>query len=110
MFKPHDRVNACSWCDGRSTALALFALLPPRPRFTYSIRVMSAEQKLTEAMCNLSTEDVAARAAELKAAGNKLFTEKKYDEAIKVYGDAIAVQENAILYCNRAASHLALQS
>ena len=70
---------------------------------------MSTE-KLEDAMNNLSTDDVAARVAELKAKGNKLFPEKKYDEAIKVYGDAIAVQENAIIYCNRAASHLAIQS
>ncbi|VDB94317.1 unnamed protein product [Peniophora sp. CBMAI 1063] len=71
---------------------------------------MSTEQNLSEAMSHLSTDDVSARAAELKAKGNELFTEKKYDEAIKVYGDAIAIQENAILYCNRAASHLAIQS
>lgn len=99
--------------DVTNEAHGPFALLPPPPprlRFTYAICVMSTEQKLNEAMSNLSTEDVAARAAELKAAGNKLFTEKKYDEAIKVYGDAIAVQETAILYCNRAASHLAIQS
>ena len=71
---------------------------------------MSTEEDLTKSMSNLSTDDASARAAELKAAGNKLFTEKKYDEAIKVYGDAIAAQENAILHCNRAASHLAIQS
>ena len=71
---------------------------------------MSSGQTLSEAMANLSTDDTATRAAELKAAGNKLFTEKKYDEAIKTYSDALAVQENAILYCNRAASHLAIQS
>ncbi|KZV60726.1 TPR-like protein [Peniophora sp. CONT] len=71
---------------------------------------MATDEKLAEAMNNLSTDDPAARAVELKAVGNKLFAEKKYDEAIKVYGDAIAAQENAVLYCNRAASHLAIQS
>ncbi|KAI0067196.1 TPR-like protein [Artomyces pyxidatus] len=50
-------------------------------------------------------------ATELKDQGNALFTAKKYEDAIQKYTAAIALDEaNAVLYCNRAACHLALKS
>ena len=96
--------------SSRARTCSHTTIIVPLTHNPFCVMSTPADENLTEAMSNLSTDDVAARAAELKAAGNKLFIEKKYDEAIKIYGDAIAVQENAILYCNRAASHLALQS
>ena len=38
----------------------------------------------------------------LKEKGNKLFSEHKFEEAIKMYTEAIEEQETAVLYSNRA--------
>ncbi|KZV60725.1 hypothetical protein PENSPDRAFT_644065, partial [Peniophora sp. CONT] len=49
-------------------------------------------------------------ALDLKAKGNALFLEKKYNEAITAYTDALAIDEsNTVLFCNRAASYLGLE-
>ena len=49
-------------------------------------------------------------ALELKAEGNELFGQKKYIEAAIKYTKAIQLDGvNAVLYCNRAACHLALK-
>ncbi|TFY83617.1 hypothetical protein EWM64_g403 [Hericium alpestre] len=50
------------------------------------------------------------KAAGLKAEGNAFYTKKEYQPAIGKYTEAIAVDgKNAVLYCNRAACHLALK-
>jgi len=49
-------------------------------------------------------------AAELKAEGNNLFGQKKYDQAAVKFTEAIELdRSNAILYANRAACYLALK-
>jgi len=49
-------------------------------------------------------------AAELKSEGNKLFGQKKYDQAAVKFTKAIELdRSNAILYANRAACYLALK-
>lgn len=47
-------------------------------------------------------------AAKLKAAGNKAYGSKNYNEAIKLYGQAIICKPEAIYYSNRAACYNAL--
>ena len=70
---------------------------------------MSTDETISAALEGLSIEEATARSAALKAEGNKLFAENKYEDAIKVYTDAIAVdKDNAVLYCNRSASHFAI--
>ncbi|VDB94316.1 unnamed protein product [Peniophora sp. CBMAI 1063] len=47
---------------------------------------------------------------ELKSKGNAYFVEKNYNEAVKAYSDALALDDsNAVLFCNRAASYLGLE-
>jgi tetratricopeptide (TPR) repeat protein len=49
-------------------------------------------------------------AAGLKAEGNELFGRKKYDQAAIKYTKAIELDgNNAVLYANRVACHLALK-
>ena len=56
----------------------------------------------------MSKEETSA--SDLKAKGNAYFLEKKYNEAIATYSDAIALDSsNAVLFCNRAASYLGLE-
>ena len=53
----------------------------------------------------VSAADKAA-AEKLKAAGNAHMSAKKYDEAVKAYTDAIALDPtNAVFYSNRAAAY-----
>lgn len=48
--------------------------------------------------------------AELKAQGNAAFAAKKFEEAIELFGKAIAVDpENHVLYSNRSACHASLR-
>ncbi|VDB94318.1 unnamed protein product [Peniophora sp. CBMAI 1063] len=72
---------------------------------------MSTVESLSNAIHALSTEDVTERSAALKTDANKLFGEKKYDDAIRLYSQAIAIdKDNALLYCNRSASYFALHA
>ena len=49
-------------------------------------------------------------AVELKAEGNELFRQKKYDQAAIKFTKAIELDgSNSVLYANRAACHLALK-
>lgn len=51
------------------------------------------------------------KAEELKTQGNAKMTEKNYEEAIRLYGEAIAVApNNAIYFANRAAAHSQLSN
>jgi stress-induced-phosphoprotein 1 len=50
------------------------------------------------------------KAVELKAEGNKLFVQKKYDQAAIKFTKAIELDRgSAVLYANRAACNLALK-
>ena len=50
------------------------------------------------------------RAEELKAEGNSLHSQEKYREAYDKYTEAIILApNNAILYCNRAATSLTMK-
>ena len=70
---------------------------------------MPTEDLLSENI--LSSEEATARSAALKADGNQLFSQKRYEDAVKVYSEAIAVDNrNAVLYCNRSASFFALHA
>jgi Flp pilus assembly protein TadD len=56
------------------------------------------------------SSDSKLTAVELKAEGNKLFGQKKYDQAAIKFTKAIELdRSNAVLYSNRAACHLALK-
>ncbi|KAK4058141.1 TOM (translocase of outer membrane) complex component [Microbotryomycetes sp. JL221] len=57
---------------------------------------------------DLESMDKAARsnlALQLKAKGNKLYSNKKFQEAAKMYTKAIACEEQAVFYSNRAACY-----
>ncbi|KAJ3209921.1 TOM (translocase of outer membrane) complex component [Dinochytrium kinnereticum] len=51
----------------------------------------------------LSEEARSELSQKAKTVGNKLFGEKKYEEAIKFYSQAINLKEDAVFYANRAA-------
>ncbi|CAG8629161.1 176_t:CDS:2, partial [Dentiscutata erythropus] len=52
------------------------------------------------------SEEQKKKAEELKAAGNAKVSEKDYKTAVKLYSEAIAINENsAIYYANRAAAY-----
>jgi len=56
------------------------------------------------------SSDSKLTAAELKAEGNQLFRQKKYDQATIKFTKAIELdRSNAVIYANRAACHLALK-
>ena len=56
------------------------------------------------------SSDSKLTAVELKAKGNELFGQRKYDQAAKKFTKAIELDSsNAVLYANRAACHLALK-
>ncbi|KAI9735826.1 MAG: TOM (translocase of outer membrane) complex component [Cirrosporium novae-zelandiae] len=57
----------------------------------------------------LSEEDRKSFAAKLKAAGNKAYVAKKYNDAIELYGKAILCKQDPIYYSNRAACYSALE-
>lgn len=70
---------------------------------------MSAEEANAEAPVSAATEHDAAEDAALlfKNKGNLAFKNRKYDEAIKHYTNAIMVDDtNHVLYSNRSASYL----
>ena len=72
---------------------------------------MSTDNSLSEAFQTLSTKEAATRSAALKADGNRLFGEKKYEDAIRVYSQAISIDKsNAILYCNRSAAYFGVHA
>ncbi|KAI9805627.1 MAG: TOM (translocase of outer membrane) complex component [Piccolia ochrophora] len=56
----------------------------------------------------LSVQDRKDYAAKLKAAGNKAYGSKNYNEAIDLYGKAILCKPDPIFYSNRAACYNAL--
>jgi import receptor subunit TOM70 len=55
-------------------------------------------------------EDKENKALEAKQLGNKLYGEKKYDEAIEMYSKAIEWSQNSVFYCNRAACYFNLNN
>ena len=58
----------------------------------------------------MATSTMKDQAIQLKEEGNKLFSLKKYDEAIEKFTKAIGLDgQNAVFYANRAASYWALQ-
>lgn len=72
---------------------------------------MSNYVSLSAAFQALSTDEAVVRSAALKADANKLFAQKRYEDAIRLYSEAIAIdKDNAILYCNRSASYFAIHS
>ncbi|KAI9768846.1 MAG: TOM (translocase of outer membrane) complex component [Geoglossum simile] len=56
----------------------------------------------------LSAQERKDYAAKLKAAGNKAYGSKNYNEAIELYGKAILCKPDPIFYSNRAACYNAL--
>ncbi|GAA6025966.1 hypothetical protein JCM11491_002962 [Sporobolomyces phaffii] len=71
----------------------------------------ASDKKDDDDPLNLSSTDIslmtpAARskaALTLKARGNKLYSSKQYDHAVKLYSKAIECEEQAVFYSNRAA-------
>ncbi|CAG8439053.1 6311_t:CDS:10 [Dentiscutata heterogama] len=62
--------------------------------------------KTTTATKTELSEEQKKKAEELKAAGNVKVSEKDYKTAVKLYSEAIAINENsAIYYANRAAAY-----
>ena len=58
----------------------------------------------------MATSTMKDQAIQLKEEGNKLFSLKKYDQAIEKFTKAIGLDgQNAVFYANRAASYWALQ-
>ncbi|KAJ3147872.1 TOM (translocase of outer membrane) complex component [Geranomyces michiganensis] len=53
----------------------------------------------------LSEKERAALAKEAKGLGNTFFAERKYDQAIDLYSQAIAFKPDAVFYSNRAACY-----
>lgn len=59
---------------------------------------------------HMATSTLKDQAIQLKEDGNKLFSQKKYDEAIEKFTRAISLDgQNAVFYANRAASYWALK-
>ena len=52
------------------------------------------------------SEDKKEQAQKFKNEGNALVKEKKFQEAVEKYTQAIECQESAIFYCNRAAAYV----
>jgi len=50
------------------------------------------------------------QAQKLKNEGNAFMKEKKYQEAVDKYSEAIKVQESAVFYCNRAAAYTSMEN
>ncbi|GAA5839095.1 hypothetical protein JCM3766R1_002256 [Sporobolomyces carnicolor] len=73
----------------------------------------SAEKKDDDDPLNLSSTDIslmspasrAKAALALKARGNKLYSSKQYEQAVKLYSKAIECEEQAVFYSNRAACY-----
>ncbi|KAI9671930.1 MAG: Mitochondrial import receptor subunit TOM70 [Caeruleum heppii] len=61
-----------------------------------------------ESVEKLSAEERREYAAKLKAGGNNAYGSKDYNEAIKLYGQAILCRPDPIFYSNRAACYSAL--
>ena len=56
------------------------------------------------------SSDNKTKASELKEQGNKLYTQKKWDEASQMYTQAIELDaSNAVYWCNRAACYIRLK-
>jgi len=49
-------------------------------------------------------------AQKLKNEGNAFMKEKKFQEAVDKYSEAIKVQESAVFYCNRAAAYTSMEN
>merc|ERR1712018_35910 len=50
------------------------------------------------------------QAQRLKNEGNAFMKEKKFQEAVDKYSEAIKVQESAVFYCNRAAAYTSMEN
>lgn len=57
-----------------------------------------------------TSEEDKEKAQKLKNEGNQFMKEKKYQEAVDKYSDAIAVTESAVYYCNRAAAYTSMEN
>jgi len=57
-----------------------------------------------------SSEEEKEKAQKLKNEGNQFMKEKKYQEAIDKYTEAINVTESAVYYCNRAAAYTSMEN
>lgn len=53
----------------------------------------------------MSPASRAKAALALKARGNKLYSSKQYEQAVKLYSKAIECEEQAVFYSNRAACY-----
>ncbi|KAH0559521.1 hypothetical protein GP486_003968, partial [Trichoglossum hirsutum] len=81
----------------------------PEPREIPKVEVENdlpeVDETTVEALSDQERKDYAAK---LKAAGNKAYGSKNYNEAIKLYGKAILCKPDPIFYSNRAACYNAL--
>ncbi|GAA5942247.1 uncharacterized protein JCM15063_002947 [Sporobolomyces koalae] len=85
----------------------------PQPDSTAAPADRTQEKKDDEDPLNLSSTDISlmspsARskaALALKARGNKLYSSKQYDQAVRLYSKAIECEEQAVFYSNRAACY-----
>ena len=65
----------------------------------------STETVLDGTVDAATKSDSKEKALELKTLGNQLYSEKKFEEAVEKYSEAIKLSPNSVFYCNRAACY-----